>query len=565
MWNVPLQVIRNIKEILNFAGVLESLPLQYSAWIDAISKIRLKEDDHQIHQLIHEAFTLLQDKKIDYHIMNIEGLLKTTAENEEDTFSYMTLKEKMNKIYTTTNFNAYRNLYDSDINKKKRLLVECIKYVSAVQEGSLLILKYRPEVTFFDLWNEFYMETRGVVIDIDKMELVSCPYRKFFNLNEKPLTQINVILELINKAYSVTIKNKEDGSMISCSKYNGNLIVSTPGSLNSSQALWAKAFIQKHYPALIESLPEHLTFIFEAIYPENRIVVDYGQKEDLILTNIRNKKTGRLLEEKEVEYYASLFKLPIPQKETKGLMELIEAAKNKNLYPANSKEGWVFVIKTKDEDRLFKLKCDDYCEVHKILSFAVSPKVIFQKIKSDTFDDFLSKVPDTCKPLTLKIANVVFNHIKKVQEEVQQLIDTIPSSLLYTPEEVNNYYEFISVLSQDILPQVNPKLPKNAKSEIEQILLKFAFGKEVSADKWTMREAKRLWELIPDNLKNQKNYKEKSGRLVGYIKTNIPDKYRNIIFNYVEHSPYQIIDVIKYHDINFSSVNKEISKFEDEN
>lgn len=564
MWNVPLQVIRNIKEILNLAGVLKSLPLHYNAWIDAISKIKLKEDDHRISQLINEALALLQDKKIDYHIMNIEGLLKITAEDEEDA-SYMTLNERMDKIYATTDFNVCRRMYDSDINKKKRLLVECIRYISTMQEGSFLILKYRPEVNFFDLWNEFYMETRGLVIDIDKMELVSCPYRKFFNLNEKPITQINVITELINKAYNVTIKNKEDGSMISCSRYNGNLVVSTSGALNSSQALWAKAFIEKHYPTLMESLPEHLTFIFEAIYPENHIVVDYGLREDLILTNIRNKKTGRLLEEAEVEHYAMLFNLPTPQKETTGLLELMKAAKNRDLYPAESKEGWVFVIRTKDEERLFKLKCDDYCEVHKILSFAISPKIVFQKIKTDTLDDFLAKIPDNIKPLTTKIANVIFNHIERVQEEVQQLIDTIPSSWLYTPEEVNNYNEFIDVLSQNILPQINPKLPKNAKSEIEQVLLKLAFGKEVSADKWTMNEAKRLWDLIPDNLKNQRNYKAKSGRLIGYIKTNIPDKYRNIIFNYVEHRPYQLLDVVKYHDIDFASVNKELSKFEDEN
>jgi hypothetical protein len=66
-------------------------------------------------------------------------------------------------------------------------------------------------------------------------------------------------------------------------------------------------------------------------------------------------------------------------------------------------------------------------------------------------------------------------------------------------------------------------------------------------------------------LKNQRNYIAKSGRLIGYIKTNIPDKYRNIIFNYVEHRPYQLIDVVKYRDIDFVSVNKELSKFEDEN
>jgi len=198
MWNVPLQIIKNIKEMLNLMGELESLPLHYNTWIDKLAKSQLKENNCQINRLIDESLALLQDKKIDYHIMNIEGLLKAEVEDKEDEVG-LTLKEKMDKIYAKTDFNYYRKLYDSDINKKKKLLIECIKNTSAMQDGSYLILRYRPEVVFYDLWNEFYMETRGVVIDIDKMELISCPYRKFFNLNEKPITEISNVLNLLKK------------------------------------------------------------------------------------------------------------------------------------------------------------------------------------------------------------------------------------------------------------------------------------------------------------------------------------------------------------------------------
>lgn len=564
MWNIPVQVIKNIKQILNIKGLLKILPLQYNTWLDALKNIHIEEHDQEVIQLIHDTFSLLQETKVDYHIMNLEGLLTVNDEHEEDA-PFLTLQDRMEKVYSTTDFSSYQSMYATNINKKKNLLIECIKYVSSMQDGDYLLLKYRPEVTFYDLWNEFYMETRGIVIDIQDMKLVSCPYRKFFNLNEKPLTNLQAIQELIKKAYSVTIKNKEDGSMISCSKYKDQLVVATPGSLNSDQAKWAKSFIQEHYPTLKESLPDHLTFIFEAIYPDNRIVVDYGKTENLILTNIRNKETGRLLEENEVEYYASLFHLPTPQKETKGLLELIETAKDRELYPANEKEGWVFVIRTKDEERLFKLKCDDYCEVHRIISYATSPKIVFQKIKSDTWDDFFTKIPDTFKPLTLKIADVVFNYIEKTQQEVQRYLNTIPSELLYTQEEIDNYYSFISILSKEVLPQINPKLSKNAKAEIEQILFKRTFGKEAGADKWIMKEVERLWGLIPDKLKDQKNYKMKSGRLIGYIKKNIPSKYQCMAFNYVEHKPYEVLDIIKYRDIDFSPITKDLSKYEDEN
>ena len=135
------------------------------------------------------------------------------------------------------------------------------------------------------------------------------------------------------------------------------------------------------------------------------------------------------------------------------------------------------------------------------------PQNSISKIKTDTYDDFLAKVPDSFKPLTAKIANIIFNHIEKIRKEIEKFVNSIPSDLLYTLDEINNYYKFTKMLSENILPQINPKLPKNAKTEIEQIILKRAFGKE-AADKWTMEEVERLWNLIPDYLKDQKTTKE---------------------------------------------------------
>lgn len=560
MWNVPFKVIQNIQQILDKKGLLKTLPLRYTDWLHAFGTMPIEEKDGEIVALMDKMFALLKERKTDYHIMNLENLL--VFNNEED--AILSLNEKMEKVYASVDFASYQDMYRFDIQKKKRLLMECIKYVSAVQNGDFLLLKYRPEVVYYDLWNEFYMEARGVVVDIKEMQLVSSPYRKFFNLNEKPETSLLAILDFMKNANSIIVKNKEDGSMISCSRYKDELVVATPGSLTSKQALWAKDFIENHHPSLKETLPGHLTFIFEAVYPDNRIVVDYGETEALILTNIRNKETGRLLDEQEIEHFASLFQLPTPKKESQGLLELMEAAKDRKRYPANDKEGWVFIVRTPDEERLFKLKCDDYCEVHRIIFYATSPKIVFQKIKSGTFDDFYAKIPEALQPLALKIANVVLLHVEKTERELKKFLGSIPPEWLCTQEETNNHRLLLKALSENILPQMNPKLPKQTKMEIEQILLKRTCGKEAVADKWTMQEADRLWAMIPDELKDQKTYKEKSGQLIGYIKRNIPPKYQPLAFNYVEHEPYNIFDVLKFQDIDFSSVSTDLSTYEDQ-
>ncbi|HHY13118.1 MAG TPA: hypothetical protein GX526_00530, partial [Thermoanaerobacterales bacterium] len=242
MWNVPFKVIQNIQQILDKKGLLKTLPLRYTDWLHAFGTMPIEEKDGEIVALMDKMFALLKERKTDYHIMNLENLL--VFNNEED--AILSLNEKMEKVYASVDFASYQDMYRFDIQKKKRLLMECIKYVSAVQSGDFLLLKYRPEVIYYDLWNEFYMEARGVVVDIKEMQLVSSPYRKFFNLNEKPETSLLAILDFMKNANSIIVKNKEDGSMISCSRYKDELVVATPGSLTSKQALWAKDFIENH-------------------------------------------------------------------------------------------------------------------------------------------------------------------------------------------------------------------------------------------------------------------------------------------------------------------------------
>lgn len=556
-WNIPLMIISMIEEILNIKRNKTSI--NYLEWIDSLSRMKLTQKDIEINIILDRCFELLNDKRIDYHIMTLENLLTI---NEEDN-PMISLEDRYNKVINDVNFENYRNKYKTDINKKKNLFIECIKYVSVMQSSNLLVLKYRPEVTFYDLWNEFYMEVRGVVIDIETMKLVSSPYRKFFNLNEKPITDIDRVLKLMSKANKVIIKNKEDGSMISCSKYKNDLIVSTPGSLTSDQAIWSKKFLNEHYPDLVTKMPSDLTFIFEAIYPDNRIVVDYKGKENLILTNIRNNLTGRLLSEELVEQYAKEYNFQIPEKETIGLLELMERAKDRELYPASEKEGWVFVIKSEDEELLFKLKCDDYCELHKIMAFASSPKIIFNAIKEGNIDDMLSKIPKEFKDIPLKVANIVYNHIYKVESEVRNILDKIPTSICYTQKEVETYFEFLRFIEEKIVSALNPKLAKNIHTEVIQAIKNRSFNKTVIADKWVMKEIDNMWNLIPDKLKDNKDFRRKQGQLIGYIKKDILPKYQNIAFSYVEFRPYNIIDTINLKDIDFSQVTQELNKFDE--
>ncbi|WP_180953810.1 RNA ligase [Bacillus sp. M6-12] len=545
-WNVPVVVLSTVKQLVQPLFKNKNLTIVYDEWIELLSQSKI-DDTTENRTLLESVMKRLEDKNADYHIMNLEGLISASAFEEES----IPLREKMKKVYERGDFESYRSLYQEDINKMKLLFLEMTRHVSSMQVGELIVFKYGKEVSFYDLWNEFYMETRGVIVDLRRMELVASPYRKFFNFNEKPFTSVERITQLLKEAKEIVIKNKEDGSMVSVTKYNGQIIVATPGSMESSQAQWAKAFLSKHYQAFLDDMPSHITFIFEAIYPENRIVIDYQGEEKMVLTNMRSTLNGMYFEDTIVQFFGLMYKIPTPEVENKALSELIEEAQNKELHPADKKEGWVFTVKTLKEELMFKLKCEDYCEIHKVIGVANSPKVVFEQIVQDTFDDFIAKVPDVVKPLVYDIANVIWEYIQSLKKDVEHHLSLIPKEILFSKEEIENHMEFKQLVKEEIAPLIDDKLSKNKKTELEEALLSKAFGKEPFIDKYTEKEFQRLWSLIPSHLQNQKEFKKKEGRLLGFVHKQVPNAYKAIALEHARGFQVEILSLVDIKDIRF--------------
>ena len=111
-----------------------------------------------------------------------------------------------------------------------------------------------------------------MVVDEDG-QIIARPLPKFFNL-----TEINGWDELQEQEYE--LYKKIDGSLIIMFHYKGHRIFCTRGSFCSDQALKAKEIFNKNY-------------CFEIIYPENKIVVDYDETEDLFLLSITHVKSAK--------------------------------------------------------------------------------------------------------------------------------------------------------------------------------------------------------------------------------------------------------------------------------
>ncbi|MEU3283006.1 T4 RnlA family RNA ligase [Streptomyces antibioticus] len=142
----------------------------------------------------------------------------------------------------------------------------------------LSIYTYTRTAQYSRAWTTATIRCRGLIADDQTGNIVAWPFPKFFNVGEHdhgfdyaPPLPADEPFEVYDKV---------DGSLGIVFHYNDRWHVASKGSFTSEQALWAQAWISTSNTSL---LTPGVTYLAEIIYPENRIVVDYGDRTDLVL------------------------------------------------------------------------------------------------------------------------------------------------------------------------------------------------------------------------------------------------------------------------------------------
>lgn len=233
----------------------------------------------------------------------------------------------------------------------------------------LSIWNYSEKVQYDSLWDDITLSCRGLVTD-DKGNVVARPFRKFFNIEEgkhTPTEQFQVF-------------EKMDGSLGILFFYGDEWVFASRGSFTSDQALKFKEIFTKKYKTSHLYTPN--TYLFEIIYPENRIVVDYGNIEDVVLLGEINTESG---DELDLNHYTnSIFNVV---KEYNGIKDYSSL---KSLVDNNA-EG--FVVRFSNGDRM-KIKGEEYLRLHRIMTNLSTTSVWEILSTNGKIDEFIKDVPD---------------------------------------------------------------------------------------------------------------------------------------------------------------------------
>ena len=241
----------------------------------------------------------------------------------------------------------------------------------------LTIWNYSEKVQYDNLWDDITTQTRGLVTD-DKGNIVARPFTKFFNDSEKRHTPTP----------DFDVYEKMDGSLGILFYYEGEWVLATRGSFTSDQAVKGFEMLQKYD---YQKLHKDYTYLFEIIYKENRIVVQYPY-EDLILLGMIHTETGY-----EVDLYGEGNDVRLKNLITNLGFKVVRKYDGINDYSIlkgmikDDEEG--FVVKFSNGDRV-KIKGEEYLKLHKLIT-SVSTTAIWEMM-SEGRDvlELLKEVPD---------------------------------------------------------------------------------------------------------------------------------------------------------------------------
>ena len=156
---------------------------------------------------------------------------------------------------------------------------------------NLYSLNFTSRVFHKQLWNENTVQARGLFVDRMTGDVKLRSYNKFFNLNERPETELNNLANTLS--FPVEIRTKENGYLAILGVINDELVFASKSTTEGMHVDLFKNLFQKLPTSLQEEIKELLkcnscSMMFEVISQEDTHIIKYDQDHLYVLDMIQN-------------------------------------------------------------------------------------------------------------------------------------------------------------------------------------------------------------------------------------------------------------------------------------
>lgn len=298
----------------------------------------------------------------------------------------------------------------------RELLDRCLRdrLVVRREQWPLAILNYTERCQYEKgNWNPVTLACRGLIYNVETGDVIARPFRKFFNFGQDGSPDMAL-------SAAVRVTDKMDGSLGILYPvgipFDGHhqYAIATRGSFESLQATHATLTLWRKYPGYRP--PPGVTVLFEIVYPGNRIVLDYGEQDDLVCLGGVEIETGRSIDVPD---------WPGPHVEVFPYKTLDDAL---CADPRKNAEGLVIHFLRTDER--VKLKQEDYVALHRIVT-GLNERTVWEHLSQrKQLKDLLENLPDEFQQWVMEVAGdlfILFNHVViQVEAAYKNLLGSLP-------------------------------------------------------------------------------------------------------------------------------------------
>ena len=289
-----------------------------------------------------------------------------------------------------------------------------------------------------DLGGAIRRECRGLIFYPDG-RIMSRPFHKFFNVNEREETQQHLVeLDLL---FDHELMEKMDGSMIRPVYVNGCVRLGTKMGV-TEVAMAAETYVAGRTDSgeiwnwLDRCVKIGVTPIFEFVAPTNQIVIPY-EKPDLVLLAIRHNETGNYLGHQN-SVPAGITRVPVYGSVQGNLSDYIARAR--------AREGREGDIVRFADGHMLKIKNDWYVRIHKTMDRVRFDRHIVELILNEQLDDAIGMLPVVEADRIRKFEADFWYAFQRTEHQLEMLVKIAREK--YDGDRKRVALEFIPVLER---------------------------------------------------------------------------------------------------------------------
>lgn len=172
------------------------------------------------------------------------------------------------------------------------------RYVQEKKYGNISSFNFTKTAFYDKIWDGQTTKARGLYINIPEQRVVARAYDKFFNINERPETKLDMLQYKLS--FPATAYVKENGflGIVSYNDEDESLFVTTKSSPDGDFSGWLKDMLyEKYSKETLEAIrsfsrDNNVSFVFECVDMKNDPhIIDYDASKLFLLDIVYNEMT----------------------------------------------------------------------------------------------------------------------------------------------------------------------------------------------------------------------------------------------------------------------------------